>query len=130
LHGDGVFEWIVPPVTVPGGKPVTAVPGLTPRSPVTAVKPVLVTVVPARTAKLAAVPRGGACADACEGAKRSMTTALTRRLEYVRFMANPSKAAGHLNWLPGNGAEASVIARGQAYIQVSHTGREGRRGSP
>ena len=48
---------IVPLDTVPGGNPVTAVPGLTPRSPLMLLGPVLVTVVPARTAKLAAVPR-------------------------------------------------------------------------
>src|SRR6185503_3850519 len=36
------------PFKMPGGKPVTAVPGLTPRSPVTLVAPVLVTVEPAR----------------------------------------------------------------------------------
>ena len=47
----------VVPFTVPGGNPVTAVPGLTPRSPVTVVAPVLVTVEPARTAKSAADPR-------------------------------------------------------------------------
>src|SRR5207253_229235 len=47
----------VVPTTVPGGNPVTAVPGLTPRSPVTVVAPVLVTVEPARTAKRAADPR-------------------------------------------------------------------------
>src|ERR1700680_2973712 len=104
------FEWIVSPVTVPGGKPVTAVPGLTPRSPVTAVRPVLVTVVPARTAKLAAVPRGGACADACEGANRNMTTpALSRRFEYFRFMADPLKRRGPLNRLSAKGAEAVAI---------------------
>src|SRR5438045_5479535 len=45
------------PVTIPGGKPVTAVPGLTPRSPVTWELPVLVTVEPANTAKPAADPR-------------------------------------------------------------------------
>ena len=38
------------PFTVPGGNPVTAVPGLTPRSPLMTLGPVLVTVVPARTA--------------------------------------------------------------------------------
>src|SRR5437660_1604639 len=48
---------MVPPVTSPGGKPVTARPGLTPRLPTTVVEPVLVTVEPARTAKLSAVPR-------------------------------------------------------------------------
>ena len=48
--------WMVPPVTMPGGNPVTAVPGLTPRSPLMVLGPVLVTVCPARTAKLPAVP--------------------------------------------------------------------------
>jgi hypothetical protein len=46
------------PFTVPGGKPVTAVPGLKPRSPLTTVGAVFVTVEPARTAKGSAVPRG------------------------------------------------------------------------
>jgi len=50
-------ECMVPSVTIPGGNPVTAVPGLTPRSPLIALGPVLVTVLPARTAKLPAVPR-------------------------------------------------------------------------
>jgi hypothetical protein len=48
---------IVPLNTWPGGKPVTAVPGLTPRSPLMLLGPVLVTVVPARTAKPPALPR-------------------------------------------------------------------------
>jgi len=55
--------WLVPPTTVPGGKPVTALPGLTPRSPVTMVGPVLVTIEPPKTAKLVATPRGGAVAS-------------------------------------------------------------------
>jgi hypothetical protein len=45
------------PRTIPGGNPVTAVPGLSPRSPVTILEPVLVIVEPPRTAKLCAVPR-------------------------------------------------------------------------
>jgi hypothetical protein len=48
--------WMAP-FTMPGGNPVTAVPGLTPRSPLMTLGPVLVTVCPARTAKLPAVPR-------------------------------------------------------------------------
>src|SRR5665648_1257490 len=48
-------RWL-PGVTVPGGKPVTEVPGLTPRSPEMIEGPVLVTVVPASTAKDVAVP--------------------------------------------------------------------------
>lgn len=42
------FTWMVP-VTVPGGNPVTAPAGLTPRSPLTTVRPVLVTAVLAST---------------------------------------------------------------------------------
>src|SRR5687768_15825888 len=55
--------WIVP-VTIPGGKPTTAFPGLTPRSPLTIVGPVLVTVDAPRTAKGPALPSGGATAIA------------------------------------------------------------------
>src|SRR4051812_92869 len=40
----------IAPLSVPGPKPVTAVPGLTPRFPLTTVTPVLVTAEPARTA--------------------------------------------------------------------------------
>ena len=46
----------VPLITSPGGKPLTAVPGLTPRSPEMIEGPVLVTVVPASTPKDVAVP--------------------------------------------------------------------------
>src|SRR5665213_2462827 len=49
-------------VSVPGGNPVTAEPGLNPRSPpVRVVGPVLVTVDPARTRKLAAEFSGTGC---------------------------------------------------------------------
>ncbi|MEJ7699213.1 MAG: hypothetical protein WKF71_06145 [Pyrinomonadaceae bacterium] len=51
------------PVTTPGGKPVTAVPGLTPKFPFTVLRPVLVTVVAANTPKVEAVPRLGATAS-------------------------------------------------------------------
>jgi len=46
-----------PPLTIPGGNPVTELPGLRPRSPVMVLGPVLVTVEPASTAKFPAVPR-------------------------------------------------------------------------
>jgi hypothetical protein len=45
------------PFTTPGPNPVTAVPAHTPRSPLIRVRPVLVTVLPARTANCAADPR-------------------------------------------------------------------------
>src|SRR5580700_4020277 len=50
---------VAPPTTRPGGKPVIARPGATPRSPMMVVGPVLVTVEPPRTRKLAATPRVG-----------------------------------------------------------------------
>jgi hypothetical protein len=53
----GASALCMTPFTMPGGNPVTAVPGLTPRSPLMTLGPVLVTVCPARTAKLPAVPR-------------------------------------------------------------------------
>src|SRR6266850_2274527 len=43
--------WTVPPVTLPGGKPVVAAPGLTPKSPVMIVGPELVTTEARRTAR-------------------------------------------------------------------------------
>src|SRR6476660_8013677 len=52
------------PVTIPGGKPVTEVPGLRPRSPLMTVGPVLVTVEAPTTPKVEATPRGGATAMA------------------------------------------------------------------
>src|ERR1700692_2288674 len=65
-----------------------AVPGLTPTSPVTTVVPVLVTVEPPRTAKLRAVPIGGAvCAHALfkEHAASSRTAALKHEKERLPF---------------------------------------------
>src|ERR1041385_4728679 len=56
---DGSPAWITPVTLM---LPVTAVPGLSPRSPLTVVSPVLVTVEAARTANVVAAPRAtGAC---------------------------------------------------------------------
>jgi hypothetical protein len=62
--------WITPLDTMPGGKPVTADPGLKPTSPSTVVAPVLVIVDPAKMANDSAVPRStgegpfdGACGN-------------------------------------------------------------------
>jgi hypothetical protein len=49
----------VAPSTLPGGNPVTELPGASPRSPVITLGPVFVIVLPPRTAKLVSVPRGG-----------------------------------------------------------------------
>jgi len=54
--------YIVPFLTVPGGKPVTDVPGLTPTSPTKTPGPVLVNVELARATKLIAEPKSGATA--------------------------------------------------------------------
>jgi hypothetical protein len=71
-----VMCWV--PFTMPGGNPVTEVPGLRPRSPLMTVRPVLVTVVPARTPKLPAVPRPtGAVAATADCPKVSVATAMT-----------------------------------------------------
>jgi hypothetical protein len=68
------------PLTFPGGKPVIAVPGQMPRSPVTTVEPVFVTAEPPRTAKFAAVP--SAWANAEEGLQRSAANpSVARRLQ-------------------------------------------------
>src|ERR1700682_3077241 len=50
-------EWVVPAVRSPGGNPVMALPGLTPRLSLMTDGPVLVTVEPASTANACAVPR-------------------------------------------------------------------------
>ena len=69
--------WIVPPLTVPGGNPVTEEPGETPRLPVTTVPPVFVTAEPARTANGAAAPRSTGAGPAARaiGAAASMPMA-------------------------------------------------------
>lgn len=70
----GSAAWIVP-FTFPGGKPVTAIPGLTPRSPLIVEEPVFVTVEPARTAKLSAVPRPtDGCAASASLTSKARTT--------------------------------------------------------
>src|SRR5437870_104919 len=65
-------------MTTPGGKPVTEEPGETPKSPLTTVGPVLVTVLPPRTAKLAAVPNAGAGAASADGRPDPRTTPAAR----------------------------------------------------
>src|SRR5436305_4759117 len=80
--------WIAPPTMTPGGKPVTALPGLTPTLPLTVVAPVLVTVDPPRTPKFCAVPRE-ICAEAVEG-RRNWASAMTvSRRRYIGFIGGP-----------------------------------------
>ena len=59
--------WVELPAASVIGSPITCPPGPTPTSPVTLVTPELVTVDPARTAKLSAEPRLGVCAKAAAG---------------------------------------------------------------
>jgi hypothetical protein len=72
------------PVTIPGppvqgaGNPVHAVPGLTPRLPVKTVGPVFVTVWAPITAKVPAVPRGGADAAGANAAACTPVAATAR----------------------------------------------------
>jgi hypothetical protein len=66
---------------VSGWKPVIAVPGLNPKSPVMTVGPVLVTVEPPRTAKSPAVPRPtdgpGTVASAVVAVKKPAVASIT-----------------------------------------------------
>src|ERR1041385_2408158 len=60
------------PMRTPGGKPVTEMPGLNPRSPVMLLAPAFVTVEAPRTANTPAAPRFGAvsmliCSAAADG---------------------------------------------------------------
>src|ERR1041385_318697 len=73
---------------MPGGNPVTAEPGETPRLPVMVEGPVFVTVEPPRTAKFCAVPREiWANAGAAAQRKTAITTTATA-LNCVRFISN------------------------------------------
>ena len=65
------------PLTMPGGNPVTAEPGETPRSPLMTEAPVLVTVLPASTPKLLAVPSPTGATAAPAAACMAMITAMT-----------------------------------------------------
>src|SRR3984893_17897092 len=86
---------LITPFTMPGGNPLIAAPGLTPTFPLITVEPVLVTVEPAKSAKLAAVPRDGACAWLGEGtaAPIRLSTATAPRTP-VRFSDDVRTDAG------------------------------------
>jgi hypothetical protein len=66
-----------------GGKPVTAVPGLTPRSPVITLGPVLVTVEAPSTAKLWAIPSDGAVWAAAEWYVVALTSATSKAMDPI-----------------------------------------------
>ncbi len=75
-------EWITP-FTVPGGKPVTEVPGLTPTFPVMVLGPVFVTDWPPRTAKLSASPSGTATPIAWAGIGSTAIPAATASMRVL-----------------------------------------------
>src|SRR5438876_7465307 len=82
----------VVPFTV--GDPVTVVPGLTPRFPLTVVAPLLVTVVAARTANLAVDPRGTIAWTAAASWRANSTTNPRPRPISIRFVPSiPTRVA-------------------------------------
>src|ERR1700692_4613150 len=123
--------WIAPPTTTPGGKPVTALPGLTPTLPLTVVAPVLVTVEPPRTPKFCAVPRE-ICAEAGEGTRRNCATPMTvSRLMVVLFIERSLSwaAAGFEGTAPVD-RHSDNIADQQTVQKKRQVAREGRHGRP
>jgi hypothetical protein len=80
------LAWIVPSEIVPGGNPVTAVPGdtptLAPALPLMTVDPVFVTVDPAKIAKFAVDPRF-TVASAAKTLTGAMTTAQISIVKYI-----------------------------------------------
>src|SRR5687768_13604610 len=81
-------------MTIPGGNPLTAVPGLTPTFPPSMMDgPVFVTAEPASTAKFPAVPKSMAAAIACGGEPASAVMA--NRIEVLHIMV------GFLSFLLG-----------------------------
>src|ERR1700730_6804259 len=76
----------------PGGKAVTALPGLTPTLPLTVVAPVLVTVEPARTPKLCAVPRD--IWATAEGLKRNAASPVIARRPMIFRLIPISLSSG------------------------------------
>ena len=117
MDGSG---WFVP-CTIPGGKPVTAEPGLTPRSPVMVVDPVLVTVWPARTAKFAAVPRSTAVGPAANATCPPASIPIARVAEMPAEKSNlapwiclfilPSPSKVVVNFLDRRGECRSLVTR-------------------
>src|SRR4051794_14151965 len=84
---------MAPPTTVPGGNPVTELPGETPRLPVMTLGPVFVTVDPPRTAKLCEVPRD-ICASAGNALVRTITKLIANTLRDDDFILDlPSYSA-------------------------------------
>jgi hypothetical protein len=74
------------PITIPGGKPVTAEPGNTPTSPLSKEGPVLTTVDAPRTAKLPAVPRSFSAAT-----KADKTLQAKLRVNFIVMKMNDNQ---------------------------------------
>jgi hypothetical protein len=80
----------VAPPTVPGGNPVIAVPGLTPRSPPKVLGPVLVTVCPPSTEYVPALPSPTVAPPALARAETGRTKA-TKRATLAAAASDPTK---------------------------------------
>src|SRR5437762_1331794 len=88
------------PTTTPGPNPVTAVPGLVPRSPVTVVRPVLVTVGPAGTLPGAAHSAGAAAPATAPGAAPPAAMRARACMAARPARAVPRGSVGKLDHLP------------------------------
>jgi hypothetical protein len=75
------------PLTAPGGKPVIAEPGDTPRSPLIVVKPVFVTVEPANTEYGSSAPSEGDMANAglAKTVEENTPITMTERIEKIEM---------------------------------------------
>ena len=82
--------WVTPDDWIPGGKPVIAVPGERPMSPVITDEPVLVMALPANTAKVEAVPRFTFVVAA-----PALGTAQTKAAKVLKLIANTPPIRGH-----------------------------------
>ena len=76
----------VVPLTTPGGKPVTEVPGLRPRSPLITLGPVFVTVEPPKTAKLLDVPRSIEVAAKARPGRLTLSIMVASRVNIEYFI--------------------------------------------
>ena len=116
--------WIVPAMTIPGGKPVTADPGSRPTLPLMTLGPVLVTVLPARTAKVPSVPSPTvACAPKATGATTSIAAA-SRAAAAARRRdgATADAASASRRRVDLMSHELSLLRRGTAAIDLAGGG--------
>src|SRR5580692_4363624 len=106
---------------VPATKPVHALPGETPKSPVMMVASTLVTVVPAKTAKLSAVLRESAEARGASAAPNILSDRTASAVPRI-FMVKPSWAdwnAGRRGGCPRHHPARVVHPRSRRLLQLT-----------